>query len=328
VHRENVKRIGRASRPVVIIGVPSGLGGRCIGTGGGPDAIRAAGLVRRLRSRGLVVDDRGDVTVRAEVRELGRNPGDALTSAVSDFCIELRDVVRSAILDGGFPLVLGGEHSLGAGSQAGVANAHRALGVEAPGLIWFDAHADCNCMQSTPSGNLHGMPLAALMGIPVPAFTACIGRDGMRDPSRVVCVAQRDIDPGEQAHLDRLGIRVFSSTEIRRRGIDAVMAEALVRASGRDGRFSMSFDLDSLDPSIAPGVDCLVDDGLTLDEIRVALAMVADHGGLVELEVVEVNPTKDVEGRTAAIAVEAASTMLAGLVAHDEFVPQRRHVAG
>ena len=323
-----VGRVAKGSQPVVIIGAPSGLGGRCAGTCGGPKSIRGAGLQRRLQARGIVVDDRGDVYVESVERMSGLDPGAELTKAVSDFCLRLRDSVRGAILEGTFPLVLGGEHSLAAGSQAGVGSAYRALGLEAPGLIWFDAHADSNSMETTPSGNLHGMPLAALMGLPVPAFASCIGRDGTRDPKRVVCVAQRDIDSGEHENLDRLGVRVFDCNEIRRRGIDAVMAEAIVRACGRDGRYSMSFDLDSLDPRVCPGVDCPVNDGLSLDEVRVAMAMVADHGGLIELDVVEVNPSRDIESRTAAIAVEAALTMLAGLAAGEEVLPMRRHVAG
>ncbi|MBL9149691.1 MAG: arginase [Phycisphaerae bacterium] len=318
----------RGSQPVVIVGAPSGLGGRCRGTGGGPTAIRAAGLERRLRSRGLFTNDYGDVFVRDVARQPGLDPGAALACAVSDFTRELRTIVRGTILEGSFPLVLGGEHSLAAGSQAGVGAAYRALGLDAPGLIWFDAHADCNDETSTPSGNLHGMPLGALLGLDVAAFRGCVGADGRRDPRRTVCVAQRDIDPGEREHLDRLGVRVFDGAEVRRRGIDAVMAEALVLAAGRDGRFSMSFDLDSLDPSVAPGVDCPVEHGLTLDDVRVALAMVADHGGLVQLDVVEVNPTKDPDGRTAALAVEAATTMLARLAESDEILPVRRHVAG
>ncbi len=311
------------NRPVAIIGAPSGLGGRCRGTRGGPQAVRDAGLIARLEARGLRVEDHGDVWVPDVVRWDGTDPGPELSGAVGSFCVALRDAVREALLGGRMPLVLGGEHSLGAGSQAGVASAYRALGLDAPGLIWFDAHADINTMESTPSGNLHGMPVAALLGLPVPAFLPAIGNDGTRDPRRTVMVAQRDIDPGEHEHLDRLGVRVYTCDELRRRGIDAVMAEAMVRAGGNDGRFSMSFDLDSLDPAITPGVDCPVEGGITLDEMRIALGMVADHGGLVQLDVVEVNPTKDINQHTALIAIEAACTLLAPLAIEETLFVER-----
>lgn len=311
------------NRPIALIGAPSGLGGRCRGTRGGPKALRDAGIVGRLEGRGLRVEDHGDVWVPDVVRWDGTDPGPELVGAVGTFCVNLRDAVRTALIGGRMPLVLGGEHSLGAGSQAGVASAYRALGLDAPGLIWFDAHADINTMETTPSGNLHGMPVAALLGMPVPAFLPAIGSDGTRDPRRTVMVAQRDIDPGEYRHIEALGVKVYTCEELRRRGIDAVMAEALLRAAGDDGRFSMSFDLDSLDPHITPGVDCPVDGGITLDEMRVALSMVADHGGLVELDVVEVNPSKDVDQRTAHIAIEAACTMLSPIAQEMPLFMQR-----
>jgi arginase len=300
----------QSNRPIAIIGAPTGLGGRCRGTSGGPQAIRAAGLCRRLESHGLRVCDHGDVWVQDAVRWDGTDPGPELTGAVGAMCVALRDEVRTALLAGSLPLVLGGDHSLGAGSQAGVASAYRALGMDPPGLIWFDAHADINTMESTPSGNLHGMPVAALLGLPVPAFLPAIGSDGTRLPHRTVMVAQRDIDPGEYRHIESLGVRIYTCEDLRRRGIDAVMAEAVLYAAGEDGRFSMSFDLDSLDPAITPGVDCPVEGGITLDEMRIALGVVADHGGLVQLDIVEVNPSKDIDAHTAHIAVEAAATLL------------------
>ncbi|MBL9119218.1 MAG: arginase [Phycisphaerae bacterium] len=313
----------QTTRPIAILGVPTGLGGRCRGTAGGPRAIREAGLVRRLQSCGLRVEDLGDVRVADAVRWAGEDPGPELSAAVGAMCVAVRDQVRNALLGGRLPLVLGGEHSLSAGSQAGVASAYRALGHEPPGLIWFDAHADINTMDSTPSGNLHGMPVAALLGLPVPAFLPAIGSDGTRNPRRMVMVAQRDIDPGEYRHIDALGVRVYTCDDLRRRGIDAVMAEAILYAAGDDGRFSMSFDLDSLDPHITPGVDCHVEGGITLDEMRIALGMVADHGGLVQLDVVEMNPTKDIDTHTAHVAVEAAASMLEPVSAEMPIFVQR-----
>jgi arginase len=309
---DGTKPLDRSTRrPIGIVGVPLGLGGPSRETGGGPAALRSAGLRRRLEGDGHRVEDQGDVPVRAADRWNGRDPGPDVAAAIGEACVLLRDRVRSMLASGSIPLVLGGDHSLSVGSQAGVAAAHRALGFEAPGLIWFDAHADINTMATTASGNLHGMPVAALVGLPVPAFLNAIGTDGTRDPSRVVMVAQRDIDPGETAHLERLGVRVFCGQEIRRRGIDVVMTEAVLRAAGRDGRFSLSVDLDAFDPSIAPGVDCPVPEGVSLDEARLACSIVADHGGMVALDVVELNPSKDQGGRTAMLGIEIASSLFA-----------------
>ncbi len=320
----------RGHRPVIVIGAPSGLGGCCAATAFGPKAIREAGLLERIAGRGVAVEDRGDIPVTHPGRLVGPDAVEALDEAVANCCRALREEVRTALLEGAFPLVLGGDHSLGAGSQAGVASACRALGWDGPGLIWFGAHAD---LEAGAAGVArHHQPMAALLGMSqaggqdqgglepslLAAFAGCIANDGGRDPSRVALVAQREVGAAERATIERLGIRLFDAAEIRRRGIDACLAEALVRVAGDDGRFSLSFDLDSLDPAIAPGVDCPTPGGLTLDEVRIALGMVADHGGLIELDIVEVNPAADRCGRTSHLAVEAATTLVAPLAASEQ----------
>lgn len=244
-------------------------------------------------------------------RKPGMDPGPELIAAVGDFCRELREHVSATHAAGqARTLVLGGEHSLGAGSQAGVSLGRRQRGLPPAGLIWFDAHADCNTPATTPSGNLHGMPLAALLGLDVPAFRGVTLPGCRLDPATTCLVAQRDVDPGERVHLDRLGVRMFEREEILRRGIRAVMAEAIGRAT-RDGAISFSLDLDSLDPSIAPGVDCPTPGGIRREELHEALHMVA-AAPLVHVEIVEVNPTADPEGLTARIAVQSASVLLEG----------------
>jgi arginase len=272
--------------------------------------MRAAGLLQTLRGAGIEVEDCGNMPVPIAERKPGLDPGGELVAAVEAFCLGLRDrLATTHAIGDATTLVLGGEHSLGAGSQAGVSLGRTRRGLGPAGLIWFDAHADCNTPDTTPSGNLHGMPLAALLGLDVPAFRAVMGPGCRLDPATVCLVAQRDVDPGERMHLERLGVRMFERSEIDRRGIGAVMEEAIARAS-RDGAVSFSLDLDSLDPSIAPGVDCPSPGGIRREELFEALAMSA-AAPLVHVEVVEVNPAADPEGVTARIAVEAARALLA-----------------
>jgi arginase len=298
-------------RFIEVIGARTGLGGRCRGTSHGPTAIRAAGLVRRVGS----VRDLGDVVARDAVRAVGRDPGAALVQEVERYSLELRDTVEAVLRRGGFPLILGGDHSLGAATQAAIGRACR-VGSRvdtsarhgAPGLLWIDAHTDANTMETTPSGNLHGMMLAAIHGLDVPAFRSVV-KGGLRDPARTVYVGARDIDEEERAIVAQLGCRVMTPDEIRDLGPTRAMDEAMRIAGGDDGRFSASFDLDSLDPSIAPGVDCHVPGGFLWDEARAMLERVGRAPGLVAVEVVEVNPTADHDGRTARLAVEACALL-------------------
>ncbi len=310
------------ARVIEVIGASIGLGGRCMDTAGGPRAIREAGLLTRLSTgnaardsdgpavRSRTVRDLGDLVAADAPRLAGRDPGAALIAEVERFSLALRAAVEASLARGALPCVLGGDHSLGAATQAAIGRAARGAGREPPGLLWIDAHTDANTMESTPSGNLHGMMLAAVHGLEVPAFRAVV-EGGLRDPRRTVYLGARDIDEEERELVERLGCRVIAPAEIRARGADAVVAEALAIAGGADGRVSVSFDLDSLDPSIAPGVDCHVPDGLLWEEAAPILRLVGRHDGVVAIEVVEVNPTADPGGRTARLAVEAAA-LLAG----------------
>ncbi len=300
---------GERERVIEVIGAAIGLGGRSLGTRGGPQAIRAAGLLPRLRQTRQVVDC-GDYTAASVVREVGRDPGAALIAEASRYLLELRAVVEAALERGSLPCVLGGDHSLGAATQAAVARHARRQGREVPGLIWIDAHTDSNTFESTPSGNLHGMMLAALHGLDVPALGAVV-LGGGRDPARTVYVGARDIDEEEREIVARLGCRVMGPEEIRTRGVRAVMAEAFAIAGGGGcGGFSVSFDLDCLDPSIAPGVDCRVEGGLSWEEAREIAALIGERRGeIAAVEVVEVNPEADDDQRTARLAVEAAALL-------------------
>lgn len=301
------------ARTIEIIGARLGLGGRCAGTARGPLAVRAAGLVARLSASGdgVLVRDLGDIVAREVERLPGRDPGAALCAEVERYSIELREAVEAVLARGALPCVLGGDHSLGAATQAAVGRDARRRGWDAPGLIWIDAHTDANTMETTLTGNLHGMMLAAVHGLDVPAFRRVV-EGGLRDPKRTVYVGTRDVDPDELDIVRRFGCRMITPDELRRVGPAAAAQEAIAIAGGRDGRLSVSFDLDSLDPSVAPGVDCLVEGGLEWPEAELLLRRIGAHRGIASVEVVEVNPAADRNGQTARLAVESAA-LLCGL---------------
>lgn len=304
---------GRA--PIHVIGARFGMGGRCAGTAGGPAAMRSAALLERLRETAgrdgpRPVEDCGDVVPSEVVRTPGRDPGAALCAEFERASLELRERVERSLVAGALPCVLGGDHSLGAATQAAVGRFARRAGHAPPGIIWIDAHTDANTMETTPSGNLHGMMLAAVHGLDVAPFRRIV-EGGWRDPARTVYLGARDIDPEEREIVARLGCRVFTPDEIVRRGPDAVAREALRLAGGVDGRVSVSFDLDSLDPSVAPGVDCHVEGGLAWEVAEPILRIIGAHRGVMAVEVVEVNPTADVDARTARLAAQAAALLSA-----------------
>ena len=305
-------------RTIEVIGARVGLGGRCPGTADGPAAMRAAGLLEALGD----ARDLGDVVAREVVRTPGRDPGAAVCAEFERVSLDLRHAVEDTLARGALPCVLGGDHSIGAATQAAVGRAARAAGREPPGIIWIDAHTDANTMETTPSGNLHGMMLAAVHGLDVPPFRRIV-EGGLRDPLRTVYVGARDIDPEEREIVARLGCRIYTPEEIRARGPEVVAREALAIAGGRDGgrageddggqggAVSVSFDLDSLDPSVAPGVDCHVEGGLSWTEAETLLRLIGHHPRIVAVEVVEVNPSADIGHRTAHLAVRAAALLCA-----------------
>jgi arginase len=269
----------------------------------GPSAIRYAGLSDRLERAGIEVEDRGNVaTALAETRASGSERARFLDE-ILEACERVAKQVEEARSDGLVPLVLGGDHSIAIGTLSGLA----AAGVG--GVLWLDAHGDLNTPETTPSGNVHGMPLAAVLGICGDAFV----RDGLRlpavDPARAALVGVRSLDPGEQALVRDLGVAVFTISDIDRRGVESVMEEALGRIAG--GSFvHVSVDLDVVDPEVAPGVGNPVRGGLSYREAHLALELVAEAGIVDSIEIVEVNPIRDHENTTAGLAVELAASAL------------------
>src|SRR5207247_10183242 len=265
----------------------------------GPAEMRYAGLSERLERAGIEVEDRGNVQAAlAETRETGTESARFLDE-ILETCARISTEVEAARGDGLLPLVLGGDHSIAIGTLSGLA-------ASGPGgVLWLDAHGDLNTPETTPSGNVHGMPLAAALGL-------CDGfsRDGLRlpalDPQHVALVGVRSLDPGEQALVRELGIAVYTISDLDRRGMEPVINEALERVAG--SFVHVSVDLDVVDPEVAPGVGDPVRGGLSYREVHLALELVAEAGVLDALDLVEVNPIHDHENTTAGLAVELAAS--------------------
>ncbi len=296
---------GTTTTSVAIIGAPLDLGQSRRGVDMGPSAIRYAGLEERLQQLGLSVDDHGNVaTTLPEGAAVGDERMHYLAE-ILETCGLVSDLVRAAVASGARPLVLGGDHSVALGTLSGLAAAHGVPG----GVIWIDAHGDLNRPETSPSGNVHGMPLAAAAGLAGDWFTHPPLSFPAVDPSRIAIVGARSLDPAERALVREAGIRVFTMSEIDRIGIERTMHEALDRVAGA-GFVHVSLDLDVLDPEVAPGVGTPVRGGLTYREAHLALELVAESALAGSLEVVEVNPILDRENTTATLAVELVASAL------------------
>lgn len=298
-----MKRLPR--RPVSIVGVPMDLGAGRRGTDMGPSAVRLAGLHRQLERAGFDdVEDLGDLEIPAVETLRGGDESAKHVDAIAKACRTLARQVRGVLGAGRVPVVLGGDHSCAAGSVAGVAS-HFRREKRKVGLLWIDAHGDINTPETTRSGNVHGMPVAALLGLGPAPLSAVEGRWRKVDPDRVALVGIRDLDEGERETLREVGAHVFTMTEIDERGIAAVMRDAIRFASGPDaGPLHVSFDLDGVDPDYAPGVGTAVEGGLTYREAHYAMELVAETQRLSSMDVVEINPVLDERNRTGRLAME------------------------
>ena len=288
---------------IAVIGAPLDLGAGRRGVDMGPSAIRVAHLDDRLAALGYEVHDLGNVEVdQAESRPVGRENARYLHE-ITATCRRLAKSVEGALAKGQFPLVLGGDHSVAAGTVAGVAK-HFRRSKERIGLIWVDAHADMNTPDTSPSGNVHGMPLASCIGMGPDELVKLAGFSPKVRPENVALVGIRDVDQLEKPHIKASGVRAFTMREIDERGLLHVMNEAIRIASDGTAGFHLSFDMDGVDPDEAPGVGTPVRGGITYREAHLALELVCDSRRMLSLEVVEVNPVLDVANRTAELAVE------------------------
>ena len=301
-----------SSSLVRLIGVPLDLGAGRRGVDMGPSAMRIAGARKTLERLGYEVIDDGDIAVVCpEVQEVS-DPKLRYLSEIVRTVDDLCGKVERTMGRGEFPVVLGGDHSMAIGTISGAAAHYRGENKKM-GLLWFDAHGDANTPETSPSGNIHGMPLAVVLGrgarelVEVGGF----GPDEARlDPAHVALIGVRSVDECERGVLKELGITVFTMENIDRRGIHAVMKDAIALASAGTEAFHVSFDVDSMDPAVAAGVGTPARGGLTYREAHTAMELVAESGKLCSFELAEVNPVLDIRNSTAEVAVEIMASAL------------------
>ncbi len=297
------------TRKIKIIGVPLDLGQGRRGVDMGPSALRVAGLNARVRALGCQVEDAGNVPVTIAENAPPGDPKAKYLPQVAESCRK-HAVWMEGILRGGFlPLVLGGDHSIAVGTVAGVANFYRRKKKKV-GLLWIDAHADINTPETSPSGNIHGMPLACCLGLGPVELSGIFGYAPKVQAANVALIGARDLDDGEKRILLEQGVHVFTMRDIDERGMRAVMEQGIRVASHGTAGFCVSFDMDAVDPSFAPGVGTPVPGGISYREAHLAMEMIADSGQMISLELVEVNPVIDTANKTASLGVELALSAL------------------
>jgi arginase len=298
---------------IAIIGAPMDLGAGRRGVDMGPSAVRLAGLNEKLAALGYQVEDLGNVVVD-QPESLPGGPSHArFLPQIAQTCRRLADMVEQAADASKVPVVLGGDHSIAVGTVAGMSRHFRKRGRKL-GLIWIDAHADMNTPESSPSGNVHGMPLACCMGLGPAELTRIAGYSPAVDASSVAILGLRSVDEIERLNVRETGVHAFTMRDIDERGMRAVIQEAIQFASrasqGEIGGFHLSFDMDAVDPSDAPGVGTPVRGGITYREAHLAMELVCDSGLMASMEVVEVNPVIDEANRTALLAVELVTSAM------------------
>lgn len=290
------------TRNISIIGVPMDFGQMLRGVDMGPAALRYTGLAARLRQLGHRVTDEGDVPIPIRDDERCASP-DNYVKEITQICEAIYAEGNRVVASGQFPLFLGGDHSIAVGTVSSVVN-HDPVG-----LIWVDAHGDFNTPETSPSGNIHGMPLAALIGEGHDPLVN-VGRPGMKiHPDNVVMIGQRDLDPSEKKRIKRSGITIFTMRDIDEQGISTIASKSMMKFAHLK-RFHLTLDMDALDPVEAPGVGTPVPGGISYREAHLLMEILADSGKLGSMDLVEINPILDVANKTAELAVELALSAL------------------
>ena len=293
-----------------LIDVPMDFGANRRGVDMGPSALRQAGIKANLSSLGHQVEEEKRL-VRVPIADHS-DEGDTrvkFLDPIVEGCATLATLVEEASADGAFPLIMGGDHSIAVGTLAGLAKYHRNR-QQSWGVVWIDAHADFNTPETSPSGNIHGMSLAASAGLGHPSLTRLGGDFRKVDPDHVVIIGARDIDPGEKSNLKAAGVHVFTMADVDRLGMAEVARSTLKGLLGSVDALHVSFDVDSLDPEVAPGVGTPVRGGLTYRELHFLMETLGADGRVASAEVVEVNPILDVRNQTALTAVEMLASLL------------------
>src|ERR1700751_4322462 len=294
-----------SGRKIRVIGVPLDLGQSRRGVDMGPSAVRVAGLEARLEALGHEVEDGGNVPVAIPEQKKEGAAHAKYLKEITATCTKSAELVMKTLEAGKVPLVLGGDHSVAAGTVAGVAEFYRRQNQKI-GLIWIDAHSDMNTPASSPSGNVHGMPLAAIMGLGPAELGNIFNFSPKVHPENCVLVGIRDVDAIEKENIRKAGVEVFTMRDIDERGMRSVMEEALRMAGRGTAGYHVSLDMDWIDPEDAPGVGTPVWGGATYREGHLAMEIIADHGRMLSIEIVEVNPVLDERNQTAELAVELA----------------------
>jgi arginase len=293
---------------VSLVGIPLGFGAGQPGSELGVNAmrlslVRGRALAEHITSLGYDVVDRGDVTMVTPAHSSTENPNylEEMLASSKNIISMLKEVLG----EGDLPIILGGDHSIAIPTFSAIADHYRKKGSEI-GLIWFDAHADINTPETSPSGNIHGMPLAALLGRGHPELTGLCGYSPKLDTKYVAHIGARDVDSGERGHIFDLGLRdqFFTMSDIDRRGMATCVEDAIAIASQAPGGYAVTFDVDMIDPRFAPGSGTLARGGTTYREAHLALEIIAAHGGMLSFEIVEVNPLLDQSNITVELACE------------------------
>jgi arginase len=298
-----------ARSQIAVIGAPMDLGAGRRGVDMGPSALRVANLDERIEALGYSVHDLGNINVvQAESVAEGATTARYLNE-IAATCTHLANIVEQVCEHDRFPVVLGGDHSVAIGTISGLSRHYRKKEKKI-GLVWIDAHADMNTPETSPSGNIHGMPLACCIGIGPPELTKIFDYTPKVEPGNVAVIGLRSVDAGEKRNVQKTGVHAYTMRDIDERGLRAVMQEAMEVANDGTVGFHLSFDMDSVDPQEAPGVGTPVKGGITYREAHLAMETICDCDCMIGLEVVEVNPVIDIANRTAILAVELVMSAL------------------
>ena len=292
-----------------ILGVPLDLGQERRGVDMGPSAMRAAGLNAALKGLGLKVEDTGNIYVKIPEEQHFGDKRAKYLKEIAETSKEVADRIYQTLEAGLFPISLGGDHSIAVGTQAGVSKYYRDR-KRTIGCVWIDAHADMNTPESTPSGNVHGMPFAATLGFGPEPLANIFGFAPKIKPENCVLIGARNLDERERGLVKNSGINVFTMRTIDEQGMGEVMQKSLAFATRGTAGFVVSFDMDVVDPSEAPGVGTPVPGGITFREAHLAMEMIADSKKMLALEMVEINPIIDIANKTAILAVGLVTSAL------------------